>query len=112
MAAWLETQIPDLDDESGECGWGFYKTSTDEFLNKHLDLRSLTIENQKLFGDAIVIGRSKLLDFGEEYSCLNVDFFEIFFNMYLLSEKGEPPLEFSDWSIIKPCNEKTGPGWD
>lgn len=111
LASWLETQIPDLDDESGECGWGFYKTSTDEFLNRFLDLRSLTLENQKLFGDAIVIGRTKLLDFREEYSCLNVDFFEIFFNMYSLSEKGEPPLEFSDWASIKSCNEKKGPGW-
>lgn len=30
LADWLETQIPDLDDESGECGWGFHKTSTGE----------------------------------------------------------------------------------
>ena len=112
LAKWLETQIPDLDDESGECGWGFYKTSTDEFVNRHLDLRSLTVENQQLFGDSIIIGRAKLLDLREEYSCLNVDYFEIFYTMFLLSEKGEPPLEFSDWGVIKPCIEKNGPGWN
>lgn len=112
LANWLETQIPDLDDESGECGWGFYKTSNDEWINRHLDLRSLTPENQKLFGESIVNGRIKLLDLKEEYSCLNIDFFETFFKMYLLSEKGEPPLQFSDWGRIIDCNEKNGPGWD
>ena len=111
LARWLETRIPDADDESGECGWGFYKTSTDEFLNRHLDIRSFTLENQELFVKSILNGRVKLLEHKEDYSPLNIDFFEIFYKMLVLSENGEPVLEFSDWGTIQPCNEKNGPGW-
>jgi len=112
LAKWLETQIPDLDDESGECGWGFYKPSTDEFLNRHLDIRSFTTDNQELFIKAIHNGREKLSEFQDDYSPLNIDNFEIFYKMVTLCENGEPALEFSDWGTIQPCNEKNGPGWE
>ena len=115
LAKWLDTQLPDLDDaddDSGECGWGFYQTSTDQFLNRHLDLRSLTDFNQELFVKAIFNGRIKLLESTDKYSPLDIDFFEIFYRMVVLTENGEPPLEFSDWGIVKPCNEKNGPGWE
>lgn len=112
LAKWLETQIPDLDDESGECGWGFYKTSTAESINRHLDIRSFTLVNQELFIKSIFHGRSKLLEFEDEYSPLNIDFFEIFYKMVLMTENGEPPLDFSDWGTIQPCNKTNGPRWN
>lgn len=112
LADWLETRIPDLDDESLECGWGFYKNSTGEFLHRYLDIRSLTVKNQELFVKAIIIGRAKIHELKDEYSILNVDFFEIFFEMVALCENGNPPLEFSDWGNIKICNNKNGPGWE
>jgi len=110
LAEWLETQIPDLDDESGECGWGFYKTSTAEFIIRHLDIRSFTLANQELFIKSIFNGRTKLLEFEDEYSPLNIDFFEMFYKMVLMTENGDPPLDFSDWGTIRPCNKINGPG--
>lgn len=28
-----------------------------------------------------------------------------------MTENGEPPLDFSDWGTIRPCNKTNGPGW-
>lgn len=113
LADWLELQIPitDVEFKSDSC-YGFHNSRIDNWVNRELDLRSLTAENQSLFWEAIKIGRKKLLEEGEKYSDLNTDYFEEFFNMYLLSEKGEPPTEYSHWSkIADPCIEKNGPGW-
>lgn len=60
--------------------------------------------NQELFIKSIFHRRSKLLEFEDEYSPLNIDFFEIFYKMVLMTENGEPPLDFSDWGTIRPCN--------
>ena len=117
LAKWLELQIPDRDDNSNadedDAGWGFYKKSVDDWINRELDLRSLTIKNQQLFWEAIQCGRKKLISEGKRYSNLNIDYFERFYKMFELSEDGAPPIEFSDWvEIADPCDEQNGPGWE
>lgn len=116
LAAWLELQIPpDHEDESerAESGYGFYSVRTHEWINRDLDTRSLTEENQKLFWQAIENGRPKVHDSElPDYTDLNPEYFEIFYEMYRLSEEGAPPLEHSHWGRVTECNIKNGPGWE
>ncbi len=114
LAEWLSTRIPadDLPDDH-EMGWGFVDNRINDTVSRELDLRSLTSDNQTLFWRAIQIGKAKLSKLGEAYSYLSPDFFDGFYQMYELAEKGAPPLEFSDWRVLAdPCEEKNGPGWE
>ncbi|MGB6083346.1 MAG: hypothetical protein WBF63_03945 [Moheibacter sp.] len=113
LANWLELQIPieDIEIESDSC-YGFYNSRIDDWVNRYLDIRSLTPENQKLFWEAITKGRIKLINEGKNYSELNLDYFERFYKMYELAENGEPPMDYNDWGkLAEPCSEKNGPGW-
>ncbi|NME72158.1 hypothetical protein [Flammeovirga aprica] len=114
LANWLKLQIPDSnDDEDSDAGWGFYNSRIDEWITRELDLRSLTLQNQNLFWKAIQSGRNNLVIKGIEYSTLSIDSFNSFYKMYSLAEKGEPPMELSDWNnIAEPCIDKNGPGWE
>lgn len=114
LADWLKIQIPDSeDDDDADAGWGFYNSRANEWINRELDLRSLTPENQKLFWEAIQKSRYNLTNKGVEYSPLSLEYFNIFYKMFDLSEKGEPPLDFTDWNkLAEPCNKKNGPGWE
>lgn len=116
LAEWLELQIPLEDEdenETAESGYGFYNNRTNEWVNRHLDTRSLTEDNQKLFWQAIETGRVKLNDPElPDYSDLNPEYFEMFYEMYRLSEEGAPPLEYSHWGTVTECTSRKGPGWD
>ncbi|HCA05804.1 hypothetical protein [Chryseobacterium sp.] len=116
LAEWLELQIPPEDEdeyERAESGYGFYSARTDEWINRHLDTRSLTEENQKLFWKAIENGRIKVHDPElPDYTDLNPEYFDYFYEMYRLSEDGAPPLEYSHWGSVAECDEKNGPGWE
>ncbi len=113
LSNWLKLQIPDSeDDENADAGWGFHNSRIDEWVNRAIDLRSLTPENQELFLKAMEKGRVKINQ-DIDYSDLSTEYFNEFYKMIELSEKGEPPLEFSDWTkIADPCDEKNGPGWE
>ncbi|BDD03981.1 hypothetical protein [Aureibacter tunicatorum] len=113
LAEWLMLQIPNSeDDESADAGWGFHNSRIDEWINRELDLRSLTKENQKLFWRAIQKGKNKLTEQGVGYSPLSFDFFYVFYDMCERAEKGEPPLALTDWNkLADPCTEQNGPGW-
>jgi len=113
LADWLSLQIPDYqDDESADAGWGFHNARIDDWINRELDLRSLTNENQKLFWKAIRRGKSKLVENGEDYSPLSIDFFNLFYDMMERAEKGEPPMELTHWNkLAESCTEQNGPGW-
>lgn len=113
LAEWLELQIPILEEEiDNDSCYGFYNARTDDFVNRYLDTRSLTEENQDLFWKAIQNGRIHLMNKGTDYSSLDFDYFERFYKMYELSENNEPPMEFNDWGkIAEPCSKKNGPGW-
>ncbi len=114
LAQWLELQIPVENEElESDSGYGFYNSRLDDWTNRNLDIRSLTPENQALFWQAIEKGRMRLLDEGAAYSELNPDYFEAFYSMYQLAEKGEPPMECNDLGkIAEPCLHKNGPGWE
>jgi len=113
LAEWLELQIPIENDElESDGGYGFYNSRLDDWINRHLDTRSLTPENQKFFWQAIEKGRIRLHHEGAAYSELNPDYFEEFYKMYQLAEKGEPPMEYNHLVKIEaPCLRKNGPGW-
>lgn len=114
LAEWLESRIPGLDiSNEDDAGWGFYEKSIDDWVNRKLDLRSLTSENQQYFWEAIQNGRKELIIGEKQYSDLSVEYFERFCKMFQLSLSGEPPMEFSDLiQIADPCLEKNGPGWE
>ncbi|WP_379685692.1 hypothetical protein [Flavobacterium procerum] len=113
LADWLELQIPILEKEiENDSCYGFYNERTNDFINRHLDTRSLTEENQNLFWKAIQNGRIRFINEGTAYSPLDFDYFERFYKMFELAENNEPPMEFNDWSkIANSCTEKNGPGW-
>lgn len=113
LADWLKLQIPETeDDEDKEMGWGFIDPRiNNDIVNRQLDLRSLTFGNQDLFLKAVQNGMDKL-NTDPNYSTLPVEFFEVFHKMFELCEKGEPPMELTDWrKLADPCTEKKGPGW-
>ncbi|WP_047548481.1 hypothetical protein [Psychroserpens sp. Hel_I_66] len=114
LADWLKLQIPDAqDDESADAGWGFHNARIDDWINRKLDLRSLTKENQKLLWAAIQNGKINLIEKGQDYSPLSLDYFNIFYEMCELAEKGEPPMELTHWNkLADPCTEQNGPGWE
>jgi hypothetical protein len=113
LADWLELQIPILDEEiENDSCYGFYNSRIEDFVDRDLDTRSLTPENQSFLWQAIQNGRIRLIKEGTSYSPLDLEYFEHFYKMFELSEKNEPPMEFNDWTkIADPCNEKNGPGW-
>ncbi|UUC44568.1 hypothetical protein [Flavobacterium cerinum] len=113
LSEWLKLQIPveEAEHQSDAC-YGFYNSRIDEWKNRELDVRSLTPENQELFWEAIRNGRIRLVEEGEAYSPLNIDYFDEFYTMYELAEKGEPPMDYNHLIIVaEPCKEKNGPGW-
>lgn len=113
LAAWLKGKIPETENnETEEMGCGFMDPRIDGIVYRTLDLRSLTPHNQGLIWKAIKEGRKKLENLGTVYSTLPLIFFNRFYKMFELSEKGEPPLEFTDWTeLADACLEKNGPGW-
>ncbi|WP_299256185.1 hypothetical protein [uncultured Aquimarina sp.] len=113
LAKWLKVIIPNdnLTDEM-EAGWGFLDLESDEWISRKLDLRSLTKENQELFWEAIQRGKINLNYQGQGYSILSPDYFQEFYEMCELAEKGEPPMQLTHWNkLADPCNEQNGPGW-
>ena len=114
LADWLIMQIPATEDADViEMGWGFIDPRVGETVNRNLDLRSLTEENQRLFWKATQNARIKIAKAETDYSTISSDLFNRYYQMFELSEKGEPPMELNDWRVLAdPCTEKNGPGWD
>lgn len=114
LADWLEMQIPlPENNDDNEMGWGFIDPRTNQIINRELDLRSLTLDNQKIFWIAIKNGRLKINNGDNKYSTLSSSFINAFYTMFELAEKGAPPMENSDWNkLADPCSERNGPGWD
>ncbi len=114
LADWLKLQIPDAqDDDNADAGWGFHNARVNDWVIRELDLRSLTKENQLLFLRAIQNGQRRLIENGENYASVSLDFFNLFCDMMERADKGEPPMELTDWNkLADPCTEKNGPGWE
>src|SRR5262245_15675089 len=89
LEAWLRRQIPGPDDIE-ELGFGAFlrrRNGTEEVVLKHLDLRRLAPEQQRLFCDAAKRARQVVPDDEWARVCLDdlVDMIE-------RGERGEPPL--------------------
>ncbi|MEM9981012.1 MAG: hypothetical protein AAF734_00860 [Bacteroidota bacterium] len=114
LADWLALQMPvGKEEEGSDAGWGFYNVRIEQWINRVLDVRSLTATNQSLFWEAICNVKEKLSHADNTYSCLSLDLFNIFYRMYECAERGEPPLELTDLrELAAPCTEKNGPGWE
>lgn len=114
LTEWLKLQIPENEDIGDrEFGWGFFDSRSNQVINRMLDLRSLTPENQSIFRKSIQTGREKLSRLESAYSPLHPYFLLLLDHMFELVERGEPPMELSDWKkLAEPCTEQNGPGWD
>lgn len=107
LRQWLLEQLPGPNDEL-ELGYGaWFRNSDQAIIVRSIDLRSMTVENQRLFCDAVK--RAASIDHDEEW--LDHSLFE-FADMVARMECGEPPLFKSDWVEIVPHEgERIGPGW-
>jgi hypothetical protein len=108
LATWLRTRIPSPEDEE-EIGYGaFFRRSDGKVVLKHLDLRLLTVENQRLVCAAAK--RACVRPSNDQWlqTCLDT-----LVDMILRFERGEPPLSRSDWTFVQPAKpERLGPGWN
>lgn len=104
---WLLEQLPGVNDIE-EIGIGAWRRTADqETVVRHIDLRKMTVENQRLFCQAAK--RAARAGHPEEglRECL-ADLAE----MIERGERGEHPLSKSDWGeVLDPTGEPVGPGW-
>jgi hypothetical protein len=114
LAVWLNSLLPTPENEE-ELGYGAWLRKSDgEIITRHLDIRELTEANQLLFNNA---ARRALLRMKEDIS-QNVEedtigCISILVEMIDRAERGEPPLNFSDWTCVAPPSGiRSGPGWD
>ncbi len=114
LAQWLSMQIPNPNEEAAaDAGWGFYDERQEKWVNRSLDIRSLSQNSQSLFWQAIERTKEKLENEPKNDAAIDLEMLNDLMEMHRLSEIGEPPLERSDWhKIADPCTERNGPGWD
>jgi hypothetical protein len=105
---WLLEQLPGPNDEE-EIGYGAWARALDrQVVVRHLDLRQITAENQRLFCQAVK--HAALADHAESWlkSCL-----DDLGDMVDRYERGEPALSKSDWrEVWPPKGGPIGPGWN
>jgi hypothetical protein len=104
---WLLEQLPGPDDED-EIGYGAWARASDRrVVVRHLDLRQMTAENQRLVCQAVK--RAAAADIAENWlkSCLGD-----LADMVDRYKRGEPSLSRSDWREVRPPEGgPIGPGW-
>ena len=107
LRQWLLEQLPAPDDEE-ELGYGaWFRNSDQTIIPRFIDLRLMTVENQRLFCDAVK--RAASLDHDEEWLKRSLSEFA---DMVARMERGEPPLSKSNWvKVVPPEGERIGPGW-
>lgn len=82
LIALLSRHVPssELGDDR-EMGWGFINDN-DECISRIIDLSNETMEYQRLFWNAVMVGYGNLLQQGEKYSDLNPDFLRALVDIY------------------------------
>jgi hypothetical protein len=111
---WLLSLLPGPEDED-HVGYGpWFRKSDQQLVERFLDLRELTSENQRLFHQAARqaggLAKSPEGDVWPDWlrNCL-VDLAD----MAARADLGEPPLSRSDWRSVMPSQgRRVGPGWD
>ena len=97
LKQWLLAQLPGESDEE-ELGYGaWFRTADQQVVVRHIDLRQMTAENQKLFREAAK--RAALVHNAPAWlrGCLCE-----LADMVARCERGEPPLSKSDWREVVP----------
>lgn len=107
LRQWLLAQLPGPNDEE-ELGYGAWWRNSDQTgVVRFIDLRLATLENQRLFCDAVKRAASLRRD--EEWLEHSLSEFA---EMVACMERGEPPLSRSDWvDVLPPKGDRIGPGW-
>lgn len=91
-------------------GYGpWLRAADNQLIERHLDIRELTFENQRLFHDAALKGAKHYTRSPEEdgwQSLLDLG------EMLMRADHGEPPLRRSDWRVVVSSKRRhIGPGW-
>ena len=108
LRPWLLTQVPK--DEDPDLGHAFVRSSGEQ-VERFLDLRGLTDGDRLRFVEAV---RTCQAMSGETAPLEDVvAALERFRSMLDCWQRGDPPLELSDWvEVAPPCDCRIGPGWD
>ena len=112
---WLQALLPNPDDIYNGFG-GFIRKDTGENVERWLDLRELTEENQQLFWESLQESlRELILDKqNQEYNSHIIFILKYFLRMKKLADIGDDPTNLSDWRdgyVTPSTNKKVGPGW-
>jgi hypothetical protein len=112
---WLLTLLPAEEDEYNGYG-GFLRKSTGENIQRRLDLRELTVQNQELFWSALQNTLTKLITNkdAENADKDSLTLLRHLLKMKHLADIGDDPDNLSDWQkgYIEPSsNKRSGPGW-
>jgi hypothetical protein len=109
LRAWLLSQVPDPADV--ELGYAFVRASDGASVVRELDLRGLTEANRGLFENAARWAEPIAGPYAPVEDVAWV--LNRFRDMLDRCDRGEPPLELSDWTCEAPPVEKRiGPGWE
>src|SRR5262249_48666055 len=107
---WLLSLLPGPHDVD-HVGYGpWFRVADQEMIERFLDLRELTVENQQLFHQASkrAGARARSDDRAEWLRNALVDLAD----MAERADRGEPPLSRSDWrEVIASQGRQVGPGW-
>lgn len=104
---WILSQLPGPDDEV-ELGYGAWLRAADEqVIPRHIDLRLMTAQNQRLFCDAA--RKAASVPRSDESLSHILDVLD---DMIQRMDREEPPLSRSDFTrVTPPENTRIGPGW-
>ncbi len=114
LTKWLRNRIPkdvDIYDGFG----GFYRNETDEHIEGKLDLRELTMKNQKQFWNAIQIALTKLIKQNNIDNNDSIDLLKELLGMKKQAEIGGSLFKMNDWrnGYSEPKTDiRIGPGWE
>jgi hypothetical protein len=109
LRAWLLSLVPGDEDEE-HVGYGpWFRKHDQKLVERHLDLRELTPENQTLIKNAIARAHAGAASKPPHLQDQIRDLAE----MVARSERGEPPETMTDLREVPPLSgDRSGPGWD
>jgi hypothetical protein len=112
LKEWLLARIPGIKDT--DLGYGPWFRETDKvIIDRNLDLRELTAENQKLFHDAALIAAEKVKSSEALKNPISLESHLLHLaDAITRTDRGEPPLSHSMCGSLMPCQgRRIGPGW-
>jgi len=110
LRKWLLTLLPDPSDT--DVGYGFVRASDQRTVERMIDVRELTVENQHLFHRAAQLAGERMQsEMGEQANWARKCAVSLA-DMVARADRGEAPLSRSDWrEVTPPTGRKLGPGW-